>query len=341
MQFVNLMLLSHSHSMFREGIRRAKDRISSADVVVLLIDATQVCASNNNNNNNNNATQVCAPITNNATRVSKTWNLDHHLHELGIYHMFKYSDSSSSTPSITSSSTFSTSSSTYSSSSAYSSSSSSITTPTTDPTLASSRKQLLVVFNKVDLVNSDFLSDIDSSSSLRLFNSDRFSRISCASASGVEQFVASLKDEVVALCRDDFGAVNSGVDVSVCGVDDNVSGVDDDANGIDRGYIPSMKRRDGVFHGERRALITRARHKEHVTQCRKAISRCLSRLDRNDDDDNDDDDNDEDYCHSLRCDTGVIAEDLRIAVRHLGHITGKVRTDDILDIIFREFCIGK
>jgi tRNA modification GTPase len=36
-----------------------------------------------------------------------------------------------------------------------------------------------------------------------------------------------------------------------------------------------------------------------------------------------------------------IAMDLRGAVESLGEITGEVTTDDILDRIFRDFCIGK
>ncbi|MFZ5791397.1 MAG: tRNA uridine-5-carboxymethylaminomethyl(34) synthesis GTPase MnmE [Pseudomonadota bacterium] len=37
----------------------------------------------------------------------------------------------------------------------------------------------------------------------------------------------------------------------------------------------------------------------------------------------------------------LMAEDLRLALRALGRITGKVDVDDILDRIFSEFCIGK
>ncbi len=37
----------------------------------------------------------------------------------------------------------------------------------------------------------------------------------------------------------------------------------------------------------------------------------------------------------------LAAEDLRLAVRALGRITGRVEVDDILDVIFRDFCIGK
>lgn len=35
------------------------------------------------------------------------------------------------------------------------------------------------------------------------------------------------------------------------------------------------------------------------------------------------------------------AEDLRLAARALGRITGRIETDELLDVIFRDFCIGK
>jgi len=51
---------------------------------------------------------------------------------------------------------------------------------------------------------------------------------------------------------------------------------------------------------------------------------------------------------SLRRGTGVIergeelaAEDLRIAARSLGQLLGRVDVEDLLDVIFRDFCIGK
>ena len=37
----------------------------------------------------------------------------------------------------------------------------------------------------------------------------------------------------------------------------------------------------------------------------------------------------------------LAAEDLRLAVRSLGRITGRVDVDDVLDVIFRDFCLGK
>ncbi len=37
----------------------------------------------------------------------------------------------------------------------------------------------------------------------------------------------------------------------------------------------------------------------------------------------------------------LTAEDMRLAVRHLGRLTGRVDVEDLLDVIFRDFCIGK
>lgn len=37
----------------------------------------------------------------------------------------------------------------------------------------------------------------------------------------------------------------------------------------------------------------------------------------------------------------LMAEDVRLALRALGRITGRVDVEDLLDIIFRDFCIGK
>jgi tRNA modification GTPase len=37
----------------------------------------------------------------------------------------------------------------------------------------------------------------------------------------------------------------------------------------------------------------------------------------------------------------LLAEELRIAAAALGRLTGRVDVEDILDVIFRDFCIGK
>lgn len=37
----------------------------------------------------------------------------------------------------------------------------------------------------------------------------------------------------------------------------------------------------------------------------------------------------------------VAAEELRYAAQAIGKITGRIDVEDILDVIFRDFCIGK
>ena len=65
-------------------------------------------------------------------------------------------------------------------------------------------------------------------------------------------------------------------------------------------------------------VITRARHRAAVEQCRLALTRSLGAVLPE-----------------------LAAEDIRIAVRELGRITGAVDVEDLLDVIFRDFCIGK
>jgi tRNA modification GTPase len=64
--------------------------------------------------------------------------------------------------------------------------------------------------------------------------------------------------------------------------------------------------------------LTRARHRRALEEARDALRRSLG--------------------------AGLpelAAEDLRLAVRALGRITGRVDVEDLLDVIFRDFCIGK
>jgi len=65
-------------------------------------------------------------------------------------------------------------------------------------------------------------------------------------------------------------------------------------------------------------VLTRARH-------RLALEACVEALDR----------------ARAAALPELIAEDLRLALRSLGRITGKVDVEDLLDVVFRDFCIGK
>nr|XP_006001679.1 PREDICTED: tRNA modification GTPase GTPBP3, mitochondrial isoform X3 [Latimeria chalumnae] len=66
--------------------------------------------------------------------------------------------------------------------------------------------------------------------------------------------------------------------------------------------------------------LTQARHRLHLCSCAEALMQY----------------------HSYRAlDLVLAAEQLRFAQRHLGKITGKISVEEILDVIFRDFCIGK
>ncbi|NXQ46282.1 GTPB3 GTPase, partial [Catharus fuscescens] len=67
-----------------------------------------------------------------------------------------------------------------------------------------------------------------------------------------------------------------------------------------------------------------SRHSRHLGACAAA----LARFNRGDNGDN-------------SGDLAVAAELLRVARRELGRITGQVTPDDVLDVIFRDFCVGK
>jgi tRNA modification GTPase len=41
------------------------------------------------------------------------------------------------------------------------------------------------------------------------------------------------------------------------------------------------------------------------------------------------------------CGEELVAEELRHALAGLGRLTGRVDVEEILDVIFREFCVGK
>ena len=68
-------------------------------------------------------------------------------------------------------------------------------------------------------------------------------------------------------------------------------------------------------------LITRSRHRLHLNKCYKHLEVFLNKK------------NNHDY--------DLAAEDLRLSIRHLGTIVGKVDVEEILGSIFENFCIGK
>ncbi len=64
--------------------------------------------------------------------------------------------------------------------------------------------------------------------------------------------------------------------------------------------------------------LTRARHRHALGEAAVALDRALQTKEAE-----------------------LMAEDLRLALRALGRITGRVDVEDLLDVIFRDFCVGK
>jgi len=71
------------------------------------------------------------------------------------------------------------------------------------------------------------------------------------------------------------------------------------------------------------ALITRARHRQHVEAASEALQRFILLSDQG----------------TMAVD--MAAEELRLAASELGRITGAVDVEDVLDVLFSDFCIGK
>lgn len=80
----------------------------------------------------------------------------------------------------------------------------------------------------------------------------------------------------------------------------------------------------GATTGGEATLITRARHREHLRLCSEALLAFEGYAELGD---------------SAPLD--LAAEEIRIAANELGRITGRIDVEELLDVIFRDFCIGK
>ena len=77
-------------------------------------------------------------------------------------------------------------------------------------------------------------------------------------------------------------------------------------------------RAEGLLAGGDAPIVTRERHRAALEECADCLGRAV-----------------------VGRDPALVGEDLRLAVRALGRITGRVDVEDLLDVIFRDFCIGK
>ena len=95
------------------------------------------------------------------------------------------------------------------------------------------------------------------------------------------------------------------------------------AEGLDalRDALRAMVLRADFEPGEG-ALVTRLRHRDALARAKEALEQASGSVEAG-------------------LSGEFVAMDLRAAIDALGEITGAVTTDDILDRIFRDFCIGK
>lgn len=89
-------------------------------------------------------------------------------------------------------------------------------------------------------------------------------------------------------------------------------------DGLDGLLDVLQSRLKGLIGAQETPALTRRRHREALGETLEALTRGLSA--------------------SL---PELMAEDLRLAIRGLGRITGKVDVEDLLDVVFSDFCIGK
>ncbi len=88
--------------------------------------------------------------------------------------------------------------------------------------------------------------------------------------------------------------------------------------GIDALLTALIERADHLIGRTEAPSLTRQRHRTALEETQSALQRSLgAQLPE------------------------LMAEDCRLAIRGLGRITGKVDVEDLLDAIFRDFCIGK
>ena len=86
-------------------------------------------------------------------------------------------------------------------------------------------------------------------------------------------------------------------------------------------WVSLARQAEEFLGGTESALVTRERHRRALEEVLAALRRAQS--------------------GDVAGREDLLAEELRIAARALGRLTGRVDVEDILDVIFRDFCIGK
>ena len=163
---------------------------------------------------------------------------------------------------------------------------------------------VLLVLNKLDLINGTNSLDAEQFNNL-VDNNGEVHKGSKERKNGDGSFFGGGTYEISCTTQ-------QGVDAFLDGLSETV-----------RARLDQGSDQKGDGSSKEGALITRARHRQHVQSAVEALERFdgLSRQ------------------GTMAVD--MAAEELRLAASELGRITGAVDVEDVLDVLFTDFCIGK
>jgi len=261
----------------REGIKRAKNQVSSCDVLIILVDATEITDLNTKNN--------------------FKWNLKTYMEELGIKEI--------------------------------------VNQPL---------PEVMVVINKVDLIKEAELIKLQQflKREMTITSFDfipELSLLSCVPSGGWHISISrhdkahtnadpSCLGEITNLQKEYFGFNHfsdslTRLVANLCSGNSSHQSSKSNCRDISNCHATSeMPLKKNLMNS---SVVTRARHKEHIIHCERILKDCALKTDPT-----------KNYF-----DLVLIADDLNRSRTQLGKITGLVTNEDILDMIFREFCVGK
>ena len=170
--------------------------------------------------------------------------------------------------------------------------------------------QVILVLNKLDLIKGK--DSMDPIETKRIVDDGDYERQQNSQGRGEEGNVLFGGGTYEISC-----ATQMGVDAFLNGLSNAVK------SRLDQGSNQNGNRASACRNNKEGALITRARHRQHVQSAVEALGRfdALSRQ------------------GTMAVD--MAAEELRLAASELGRITGAVDVEDVLDVLFTDFCIGK
>ena len=133
-----------------------------------------------------------------------------------------------------------------------------------------------------------------------------------AGAAAPDDIVVLNKCDLIDAVVTDSGAIEGGPDLSPLPV--SALG----GHGMDVVVAELTRRVSRLSGGGEAPVVTRTRHRAALEECVEALTR-----------------------FDPENSSELAAEDLRLAARSLGRVIGEIDVEDVLDVIFRDFCIGK